>query len=151
MFTRLSALAVVLAMGAGALVADDKDTKKDSKAVKGKVVKFDRGKKSITLKTADGEKEFTTGDEILIVMATGPRLKASLKKETEPKTSEPSRRRDAAILGYVLRDGNELELILGDKDIVTEVHFNNRPVAPPTGRPAGAPPAKPPAKTDGQK
>jgi len=169
---RFSVLAVVLAIGANGLFADDKketknDAKKDSAGVKGKVVSFDRDKKCLKLKTADGEKDYATGDEVVIVMQKGPRFNISLKKEAAPKgPQDATRARNTAILGYVLKTGNEVEVVLSDKDNqVKEVHFNPQ-AGPPVGKPAGAPgkptgapaslktaaPASTPAvKTDAQK
>jgi hypothetical protein len=155
MFYKLSVLAVMLAIGAASLRADDKDkkdAKKDSKELKGKVVKFDKDKKSLKLKTADGEKEFATGDELLIVLATGQKFKTSLK-------NDEAGQRYKALLGVVFKDGNEVGLILSEKDnVVKEVHYNNRPAAgnpaakPPGVKPATVPPAtKPGAKNDAQK
>src|SRR5262249_36123114 len=148
---RFSALVVVLVLAAGSLLADDK--KKEPTTVKGKVVKVDHDKKCIKLKTADGEKDYTAGDELLVMINNGPKMKVSLKKDVAINPGDQQMRmRSVYMLRTALKEGNEVELVLADKDnIVKEVHFNNRPGAP-VGRPAGPAAApkgpKPTAKTD---
>ena len=152
MVYRFSALVVMLALGAG-VYADDKDKKKEPTTVKGKVVKVDHEKKCIKLKTADGEKDYTAGDELFIMINNGPKMKVSLKKEDGSNPgAQQMRMRSMYMLRMVLKEGNDVELVLANKDIIVkEVHFTNRPGAP-VGRPAGAPTgAKPAVKADAQK
>jgi uncharacterized protein involved in tellurium resistance len=156
MIYKLSTLAVVLAIGVG-LLADDK--KKDTKTVKGKVVSFDRDKKVIKLKTDDKEKEYTTGDELVVNIRGGGQFKIPMKMGTAIYEENPVARRNAGILSGVLRTDNEVELVLADKDMVKEVHFNPRaasttrkPEAKPASKSTTPPPAaKPAEKTDTKK
>ena len=127
MFYRFSALVVALAMVAGHLPADDKkDDKKDAKdtkaevtKIKGKVVKFDKDKKCVCLKTADGDKDYMFGDEVTIVIKNGPKLKAHLK-QGEGQEGEAGKE-GMEMLHSVLRDGAEVEVVMGEKTI-KELH-----------------------------
>jgi hypothetical protein len=158
MVYKLGALLVLLVLCAGSVLADDKEKKKET-TVKGKVVKFDMAKKCIKLKTADGEKDYIAGDEILVAMGTGPKTKVSFKTESTPnQRDQMMRRRGMMMVGYALREGNEVELVLADKDsAVKEVHFKNQPGTRPggpggPGGPGAPPPSlKPPLKGDNQK
>jgi hypothetical protein len=129
MVYRFSALAVVLAIAAGSL-ADDK-TKNE--VVKGTVVSFDMATKTIKLKTADAEKSYVAEDNLLIVFPGGQRLEASLKQggaaKTPAKPGQPMQGNPQA-LQIALRPGNEVQLILSDKDqTVKEVHMIAKPIS----------------------
>jgi hypothetical protein len=57
-----------------------------------------------------------------VVINAGPNMKVSLKKQ-DSQVPQQARRREGFLLSYVLKPGNDVELILADKDhIVKEVH-----------------------------
>jgi hypothetical protein len=128
----------VLTLCAGSLLADDKD-KKDSASVKGSVLKFDQDKKSLTLKTADGEKDYALGEEVTVVLPAGQEMKASLKKASAATQGSQGQRQALQALASVLKIGNEVELVLAEKEnTVKEVHWTNKKSAtPPRGKPDG--------------
>jgi len=134
MFYRLSALAVVLAIGAGGLVADEK-AKKSYEGVKGTVVNFDMSKKTVTLKTGSGEKGYTVGDNLVVLFPGGQRFEVSLKMASEAKALQQKWTQDRQTLQAVFSPGNEVELTLGKDDTVTAVT-----VFPRAGKPNGTQP-----------
>jgi hypothetical protein len=116
MFYRLSALAVVLAIGAGGLVADEK-AKKSSEGVRGTVANFDMSKKAITLKTDGGEKTYTASDNLRVVFEPGSiQFNVSLTASQDKPTLQAS-----------FKTGNDVELFLGKGDTVTQVHVYRHP------------------------
>ena len=127
MIYRFSALAVVLVIAAGSQ-ADDK-TKNGTAMVKGTIVSFDMVTKTIKVKTADGEKSYVAEDNLLIVLPGGQRFEASLKQGGAAKTpAQPMQGNQA--LQIALRPGNEVQLILSDKDqTVKEVHMIAKPIS----------------------
>jgi hypothetical protein len=123
MFYKFGALIVVLAVCAGSLMADDKDKKEAKKeAIKGTVSKFDYAKRSVTLKMADGEKDYPVADEVLVVLGTGHKVTAKKAPPSAGKTAD-------RILLFVFKVGNQVELVLAE-NTVKEIHFDNRPPAP---------------------
>jgi len=139
MFYRFSVLAVVLAIGAGGLLADDKkDAKKDSTEVKGTVVKFDMEKRCITLKANDKEKGYALGESVYFEPSKGKRVPVLSKSVSR---NQPRMR----MLVAVLKPGTEVTLVLeGKENAVREIHVELQPSQ--TGKPA-APPAKPATPT----
>jgi ribosomal protein S1 len=160
MFYKFSALIVVLAVCAGSLVADDKD-KKDAKkeAIKGSVSKFDQAKHSVTLKTADGEKDYSLAEEVVIVYSTGQKVTASQKPAASTGKEVAAKPTNRALM-FVLRTGNEVEVVFADVDkkMVKEIHFDlKRPASPAQRKPAEPPvgtkknvPDDAPKKDDGK-
>jgi hypothetical protein len=117
MFYRYGVLLVVLAVSSGSLRADDKKEEKKAPEAKGKIVKYDAAKKSLTLKTDDGEKDYSVAEVTAVQMPGGgkmaikPRPKGAPAESTEP-------------LAFALRVGNEVTLVLaGEKETaVKEIH-----------------------------
>jgi hypothetical protein len=137
MFYKCSVAAVVLAMCAGSLVADDKEKKEAIKqAIKGSVSKFGKDKHSLTLKTTDGEKDYSLAEDVVIVFGTGQKVAAS-QKPGAVAAGRSVRAQGPQVLAFVLKSGNKVELVLAEKgNSVKEIHFDN---TAPQGKPAGAP------------
>jgi hypothetical protein len=125
MVYRFSAFAIVLAIAASSLA----DEKTKNEVAKGTIVSFDMATKTIKLKTADAEKSYVAEDNLLIVFPGGQRLEASLKQGGTAKTpAQPMQGNQA--LQIALRPGNEVQLILSDKDqTVKEVHMIAKPIS----------------------
>jgi hypothetical protein len=89
---------VSLFLLAGGLLAADKE-------VKGKVVKVDAAKKVLTIKTDEGNKEYTISDDTKFVGPKGGASKAGIKDER-------------------LKPGAEVKLVIaGNNKTVREVHL----------------------------
>jgi hypothetical protein len=143
MFYKCSVAVVVLAACAGSLVADDKEKKEAIKqAIKGSVSKFDKDKHSLTLKTADGEKDYSLAEDVVIVFGTGQKVTTSQKAAAAP-AGQRTRAQGPQVLAFVLKTGNKVELVLAEKEnTVKEIHWDNRNATAPQGKPAGAPDGK---------
>jgi hypothetical protein len=96
----LAALMIALVMTGAALAAD--------KEVTGKVVKVDVSKKTITVKTDDGDKTYTANDETKFI---GPKGGVS----------------DSGIKDDRLEKGAEVKLVIaGNNKTIREVHLPER-------------------------
>jgi hypothetical protein len=139
MWCRLGALVFVLAIGAGTVLADDKDKeKKEGKTIKGSVSKFDKEKHSVTLKSDDGEKDYALAEEVVVVFAPDKKVTASTKATGQ--AANRTRGQGPQILAYVLKNGNKVEIVVAEKENkVTEIHFDPKGAGAPQGKPAGAP------------
>jgi hypothetical protein len=143
MFYKCSVAVVVLAACAGILVADDKEKKEAKKeankqeAIKGSVSKFDKDKHSLTLKTADGEKDYILAEDVVIVFGTGQKVPAS-SKPGQQAANRSVKAQGPQALQFVLKKDNKVELVLAEKgDTVKEIHFDNRTTTTtPTGKTA---------------
>jgi hypothetical protein len=140
MFYKCSVAVVVLAACAGSLVADDKDKKEAKKeankreAIKGAVSKFDKDKHSLTLKTADGEKDYILAEDVVIVFGTGQKVPTSAKP-MQQAANRSVKAQGPQVLAFVLKKDNKVELVLAEKgDTVKEIHFDNRNATTPTGK-----------------
>jgi hypothetical protein len=153
---RFSALVVALVMVAGSLADDTKDKKdaKDGKAeatkVKGHAAKFNKDKKIICLKVGDSEKEYTLADEFLLITPGNQKIKISLKDSEGDQASQGSKGGIQAIQ-YAVKDKQELELVLGEKDVVKEVHWNPKASAKSKTPPTPPPPPTSPVKSGDKK
>jgi hypothetical protein len=106
----------------------------------------------LTLKTTDGEKEYPLAEEVWIVFGSGQKIAVS-QKPTTGGGRTPANSQRPRIFAYVLKPGNQVELVLAEKENkVKEIHWDNRTPAAAVGKPAGAPDAKqaPPKKDDGK-
>jgi hypothetical protein len=110
MLHRCSAL-VILLFGVAILLADDekktKDAKKDAKEVQGTLVKMDYPKKTIRLKTEDGEKDFQLTQDAMVTTPGGAKVQLFGKG----KESEIGGRQ---MFGYAHRPGAQVKLTLAD-------------------------------------
>jgi hypothetical protein len=163
MFYKFSVAVVVLALGAGGLLADDKE-KKDAKkeadkkgaiSIKGSVLKFDQAKHALTLKAADGEKEYSLGEEVVIVFATGQKVTSSQKKGAVSGPADKSKQQADQALLFVLRTGNQVELVLAEKEnTIKEIHWDSKKPIRISQRKAPNPPGgtkkEAPNKDDGK-
>jgi hypothetical protein len=135
MFYKCSVAVVVLAACAGSLVADDKDKKEAIKqAIKGSVSKFDKDKHSLTLKTADGEKDYTLAEDVVIVFGSGQKVPTS-GKPIQQAANRSVKSQGPQALAFVLKKDNKVELVLAEKgDTVKEIHFDNRSTTATAGK-----------------
>jgi hypothetical protein len=121
------AVIALLAMGAGAgtqLASGQEE--KQSNSVKGVITKSDQVKKCVTIKSADGEREYSLADEVLIVNSTGQKTHVSLKQGAQVKLLTPAQRQAIQVLLFALRDGNEVSLwVVAKGKVVTAVSFDN--------------------------
>jgi hypothetical protein len=110
MLYRCTAL-IILLFGVTVLLADDdkkpKDTKKEVKEVQGTLAKMDYAKKTICLKTEDGEKDFTLTNDAVVTTPGGAKVKLFGKG---PQSENGARQ----MLGYAHRPGSQIKLTLAD-------------------------------------
>jgi hypothetical protein len=146
---RLGVLAVILAVSAGSLLADNKreGPAQNRTIAKGSVVNFDMAKKAIRLKTADGQKEYTAADDLVVFYKSGDQVGVSLRKQAGSGTSDRSWTQNKTLLQNILKPETRVLLILGNDDRVKEVR-----VMPSDDKPAGgAPTTKGAATTEVKK
>jgi hypothetical protein len=119
------AVIALLTIVIGTGLADDKDKKKLN-WVKGVVTKSANPvAKSLTLKTVDGEHEYSLADEVLIFYPIGQETRVSLKQGAQIKLLPPAQRQAIQALLFALRDGNEVSLWVEKDKSVTGVFFDN--------------------------
>jgi hypothetical protein len=126
MILRLSALAVMLAIGAGSLVADEK-AKKSSEEIKGTVAKFNVDKRTVSLKTGSGDKDYTLADNVVVMFPGGQRFEVSTKMASGAKADQ---QKGTDMLQRLLTPGAEVSLTLGKGDTVTVVNVNPHAAKP---------------------
>ena len=114
MLYRLSVVVVVLAVCAGSPRADDKEKKADKTTVKCTAVKWDSAKGTISVKTADGEKEYKVTEDTQFM----PQGSKQLIKPNLGGAKSPARQ---GFMAHMMHPGNELELVVAD-DKVSELH-----------------------------
>jgi hypothetical protein len=137
MLHRCSAL-VILLFGVTVLFADDdkktKDTKKDAKEVQGTLVKMDFAKKTIRLKTEDGEKDYTMANDAVVTTPGGGKVKMFGKG---PESQNGARQ----MFGYARRPGTQIKLRLADDGkMAREACLMFSSNAPTARKGAGGPP-----------
>jgi hypothetical protein len=134
MLHRCSAL-VILLFGVAILLADDEKKTKDAKEVQGTIVKMDYAKKTIRLKTEDGEKDYQLADDATVSTPGGTKMKLFGKG----KESQFGARQ---MLGYSRRPGSQIKLTLTDDGKMARDACLMLPSNAPTARKGASAPMK---------